>query len=32
MAEGKDAEDAAQGPDNDVEPKDQMTMTRPRIR
>ncbi len=31
-AEGKDAEDAAQGPDNDDEPKDQMTMTSPRTR
>jgi hypothetical protein len=31
-AEDKDAEDTAQGPDNDDEAKDQMTMTSPRTR
>jgi hypothetical protein len=31
-ADDKDAEDSAQGPDNDDEPKDQMTMTNPRTR
>jgi hypothetical protein len=32
MADGKDAEDAAQEPDNHDEPKDQITMTSPRTR